>query len=52
MGLAVQNYADGPEKNQAIEDFKNINLRLSRIEREQAREMMKDYLLRFPKKAD
>jgi len=49
MGLAVQNYAEGTEKQQAMEDLKNINLRLSRIEQEQAREMMRRFMDQFPK---
>lgn len=49
MQLAIQNYPEGKERTQAIEDLKNISLRLSRIEQEQARQQAKEYLTRFPK---
>tara|TARA_B100000686_G_scaffold322368_1_gene376054 strand:- start:1798 stop:2451 length:654 start_codon:yes stop_codon:yes gene_type:complete len=49
MQLAIQNYPEGSERTQAVEDLKNISLRLSRIEQEQARQQAKEYLTRFPK---
>jgi len=49
MELAIRHYPEGSERNQAIEDFKNINLRLSRIEQEQARQQAKEYLAQYPK---
>ena len=49
MTLAVQNYTPGSERDQAIEDLKNIKLRLSRIEQEQTDEMVREYLARYPK---
>ena len=48
MELAAKNYPPGPNKEQAISDLKNIKLRLSRIEQEEARSQARRYLRMNP----
>lgn len=48
MQLAARNYPEGPSKQQAISDLKNIKLRLSRIEQEEATSQARRFLHLYP----
>lgn len=47
MQLAARNYPAGPSRNQALSDLKNIHLRLSRFEKNQADLQVRRYIQRY-----
>jgi TPR repeat protein len=46
LHVAIAHYPDGPEKARAIKDRENVLARLSRREKERARELARDWLAR------
>jgi TPR repeat protein len=48
LGLAVMNYEDGPDKERAKEDLRNVSLRLSDIEQVRSKEMIERFLRQHP----
>jgi TPR repeat protein len=52
LGLAVMNYEDGPDKERAKEDLRNVSLRLSDIEQVRSKEMIERFLRQHPLSED